>query len=59
MSIKLRDLIRQVRACKTAAEERAVVLKECAEIRTAIKEEGTHYPYTPPLTNPRSIRVSL
>lgn len=39
MSIKLRDLIRAVRACKTAAEERAVISKECALIRTAIKEE--------------------
>lgn len=39
MSIKLRDLIRSVRACKTAAEERAVITKECALIRTAIKEE--------------------
>lgn len=39
MSLKLRDLIRAVRACKTAAEERAVISKECALIRTAIKEE--------------------
>lgn len=37
--MKLRDLIRSVRACKTAAEERAVISKECALIRTAIKEE--------------------
>ena len=28
-----------MRACKTAAEERAVISKECALIRTAIKEE--------------------
>jgi AP-1 complex subunit gamma-1 len=40
MSVKLRDLIRAVRACKTAAEERAVISKECALIRTAIKEEN-------------------
>jgi hypothetical protein len=40
MSLKLRDLIRKVRACKTAAEERSVISKECAEIRTAIKDEG-------------------
>ena len=43
MSLKLRDLIRQVRACKTAAEERAVIAKESAMIRTAIKEEQVHY----------------
>lgn len=43
MSIKLRDLIRSVRACKTAAEERAVISKECALIRTAIKEENEQF----------------
>jgi hypothetical protein len=43
MSMKLRDLIRKVRACKTAAEERAVVAKESAMIRTAIKEEQVHF----------------
>lgn len=37
MSVKLRDLIRNVRSCKTAAEERAIVAKECALIRTAFK----------------------
>jgi AP-1 complex subunit gamma-1 len=41
MSIKLRDLIRQVRACKTAAEERAIITKESALIRTAFREEVT------------------
>jgi hypothetical protein len=43
MSLKLRDLIRKVRACKTAAEERAVIAKESAMIRTAIREEQGHY----------------
>lgn len=43
MSLKLRDLIRQVRACKTASEERAVIAKEAAMIRTAIREEQSHY----------------
>lgn len=41
--MRLRDLIRKVRACKTAAEERAVIAKESAMIRTAIKEEQAHY----------------
>ena len=40
MSQKLRDLIRSVRACKTAADERAVIAKESALIRTAFKEEN-------------------
>jgi AP-1 complex subunit gamma-1 len=43
MSMKLRDLIRMVRSCKTAAEERAVISKECALIRTAIREENETY----------------
>lgn len=36
-STKLRDLIKNVRACKTAAEERAVVQKESAAIRASIR----------------------
>jgi len=43
MSQKLRDLIRSVRACKTASDERAVIAKESALIRTAFKEEGNEY----------------
>jgi len=43
MSMKLRDLIRKVRQCKTAAEERAVIAKESAMIRTAIREEQAHF----------------
>lgn len=31
--MKLRDLIKKVRACKTAEDERAVINKESAEIR--------------------------
>lgn len=43
MSSKLRDLIRQVRACKTAQDERGVITKECALIRTAFKENNVAY----------------
>ena len=43
MSQKLRELIRAVRACKTAAEERAVISKECALIRTAFKDEDSAF----------------
>lgn len=42
MSMRLRELIRAVRNAKTAAEERAVIARECANIRTAIKE---NHPY--------------
>src|SRR5687768_8815597 len=38
MTQRLRELIRQVRACQTAAEERATIQKECALIRTDFKE---------------------
>lgn len=40
---RLRDMIRAIRACKTAAEERAVVRKECAAIRAAINENDADY----------------
>ncbi|KAL8550468.1 hypothetical protein ACS0TY_009050 [Phlomoides rotata] len=40
---RLRDMIRAIRASKTAAEERAVVRKECAAIRAAISENDQDY----------------
>lgn len=40
---RLRDMIRAIRACKTAAEERAVVRKECAAIRASINENDQEY----------------
>ena len=36
-------MIRAIRACKTAAEERAVVRKECAAIRASIDENYPDY----------------
>ncbi|CAK9137800.1 unnamed protein product [Ilex paraguariensis] len=39
----LGDMIRAIRACKTAAEERAVVRKECAAIRASVGENDQDY----------------
>ena len=36
-NFKLREVIKQIRSCKTAAEERAVISKESALIRNAFK----------------------
>lgn len=41
--IRLRDLIRNIRACKTAAEERGVINKECAEIRNGFRDTDTTF----------------
>ena len=38
-NVKLRDLIRLIRAARTAADERDVISKECALIRTSFREE--------------------
>ncbi|XP_047130250.1 AP-1 complex subunit gamma-1 isoform X1 [Hydra vulgaris] len=38
-NVKLRDLIRSIRAARTAADERDVISKECALIRTSFREE--------------------
>ncbi len=39
MPSRLKDLIRAVRQCKTAADERATIAKESAAIRTSFKED--------------------
>lgn len=36
---RVRDLIRAIRACKTAQDERDLISKECAYIRTSFKGE--------------------
>ena len=41
--LKLRELIQKVRACKTAAQERAIIARESAKIRTAFKDEKSEY----------------
>ncbi len=38
-----RDMIRSIRACKTAADERAVVAKECATLRNAFKDNDQDF----------------
>ncbi|BDA45799.1 AP-1 complex subunit gamma-1 [Coccomyxa sp. Obi] len=43
MSVRLRELIRSVRQCKTAAEERNVIAKESAALRNAFQEQDTTY----------------
>lgn len=39
--LRLKDFIRAVRACKTASDERQVVAKESASIRTSLKEDAS------------------
>ena len=43
MTMPMRDLIRSVRACKTANEERATISKELAYIRTMLKNDEQRY----------------
>ncbi|KAK3086859.1 hypothetical protein FSP39_024475 [Pinctada imbricata] len=40
---RLRDLIREIRSARTAADERAVVQKECASIRDSFRDEDNTY----------------
>ncbi|KAL3860027.1 hypothetical protein ACJMK2_010200 [Sinanodonta woodiana] len=40
---RLRDLIREIRSARTAADERAVVQKECAAIRESFRETDNTY----------------
>ncbi|CAL8470618.1 g10160 [Coccomyxa elongata] len=43
MSVRLRELIRSVRQCKTAAEERNVIAKESAALRNAFQDQDITY----------------
>lgn len=43
MSIRVGELINKIRLCKTAAQEREVIAKECALIRTSFKSEENEY----------------
>lgn len=40
---RLRDLIREIRSARTQADERAVVNKECAQIRDSFRETDNTY----------------
>lgn len=42
-NLHMKELIRAVRACKTAAEERAVIATESATIRTSMKNKNPRY----------------
>lgn len=41
--VRLRELIRTIRAARTQAEERDVIQKECALIRSSFREEDNTY----------------
>ncbi|XP_048464066.1 AP-1 complex subunit gamma-1-like isoform X1 [Rhincodon typus] len=41
--VRLRELIRTIRAARTQAEEREVIQKECALIRSSFREEDNTY----------------
>eukprot|EP01130_Rhizamoeba_saxonica_P018090 TRINITY_DN8960_c0_g1_i1.p1 TRINITY_DN8960_c0_g1~~TRINITY_DN8960_c0_g1_i1.p1 ORF type:complete len:857 (+),score=195.70 TRINITY_DN8960_c0_g1_i1:31-2571(+) len=43
MSLLLRNLIKQVRSASTAAEERNIIARESAAIRSSLKEDGAEY----------------
>lgn len=43
VSKRLRDLVRDIRAARTAAEERSIVKRECAQIRDSFREENDNY----------------
>jgi len=48
MSVRLRDLVTAVRNARTAQEEREVIAKEAAEIRTFFSKDGPDDAYYRP-----------
>ena len=42
-SLKLRDLIKKIRGCKTATDERHLITKECALLRTYFKSDNKEH----------------
>ncbi|ORM40783.1 AP-1 complex subunit gamma [Babesia sp. Xinjiang] len=41
MTGQVKDMIRAIRSCKTPAEERAVIARECADIRSALNSNSS------------------
>ena len=43
MSLRLRELIRAVRECQTMSQERSIIARESAMIRTSFAQNETQY----------------
>jgi len=39
LNVRVKELVRRIRSCKTIQDERDTIQKECALIRTSFKEE--------------------
>jgi hypothetical protein len=56
-NLKLREVIKQIRQCKTAAEERAVISKESALIRNAFKVPINLFIYPNPIHRRKIVSI--